>query len=434
MANSISSPRHPISHVDYEENKNGSGEDVDTVPPPSEDNPHGTIDDCGKSSVSDEEFYDSLTETSTDPDESIVNGLNEDKVDSERVNGLPNDEDTADLLFNSLRFEDLNLKNRMGQIKLEPLMCNNNNMSNAVNCLMDSAIMKTTSSAFTSNPPQKLGGTVDDWFQPMWSFDTNEIYSEETSQQERINDFNNNANQSEKEDTLEQTAIDEDVELQQILKFVQASEDSISIFVERTLNFANVIFGDRAIQHINPRILDRKRTTYVRTFSEGSTNAIRQFILSTRFLNTQRIMLHVGSVELMQFNVDQETIVTKMKGLIVAIKAIVPHVEIHISLQIPWRGRKGGYEKIVNLNREYIKLQSPTFQVYVVHHDAIMADVGACVENGMQLNRQRGTQLFARDAKRALCLDIPQQELGSPLVDFHGRVGRRRTRRPYILY
>ncbi|KAI0979542.1 hypothetical protein GJ496_000582 [Pomphorhynchus laevis] len=182
----------------------------------------------------------------------------------------------------------------------------------------------------------------------------------------------------------------------------------------RTLSFQNVIIGDETLKYLRPAAFDRERASYIKTIHSAKVSDIRNFMMTTRFFGTRKLMFHVGEYELNYEEQTPKEVAANLKLLVVLAKTLIPQCQIFMSLQFPLYGCCVSRDKTKELNIAILALESEKFNVTCIRHDKIFLSPSGCFEDAYHLSQLKGTQLFAGSLKFGMRLhSLVENDLSS---------------------
>ncbi|CAF1166067.1 unnamed protein product, partial [Didymodactylos carnosus] len=173
---------------------------------------------------------------------------------------------------------------------------------------------------------------------------------------------------------------------------------------ERTLTFENVIIGDSTLKYLDPARFDIERKTYIKTMRGKRVAQALEFIQTTRFIGTKKIMFHIGTNDLNRDKLSEQEVSEQIKELIVTTKTVSPLSEVYISLIFPKQGNEESRLKTDKLNYLLQSMTSPELKVFVIQHFNILPDTRGCFEDSTHLSKAKGTMLFEENIKIAMGL------------------------------
>ncbi|CAF3747798.1 unnamed protein product [Rotaria socialis] len=175
---------------------------------------------------------------------------------------------------------------------------------------------------------------------------------------------------------------------------------------ERTLTFENVLIGDSTLKYLDPARFDIERKTYIKTMRGKRVAQALEFIQTTRFIGTKKIMFHVGANDLNRDKLSEQEVSEQIKELIVTTKTFSPQSEVYISLIFPRQSNDESRIKTEKLNYLLQAMASPELKVFVISHANISHDIRGCFEDSTHLSKAKGTILFEENIKKAMSLKV----------------------------
>ncbi|CAF1486817.1 unnamed protein product [Rotaria magnacalcarata] len=175
---------------------------------------------------------------------------------------------------------------------------------------------------------------------------------------------------------------------------------------ERTLTFENVLIGDSTLKYLDPARFDIERKTYIKTMRGKRVAQALEFIQTTRFIGTKKIMFHVGANDLNRDKLSEQEVSEQIKELIVTTKTFSPQSEVYISLIFPRQSNDESRIKTEKLNYLLQAMASPELKVFVIAHANISHDIRGCFEDSTHLSKAKGTILFEENIKKAMSLKV----------------------------
>nr|ACI90336.1 serpin 6 precursor [Philodina roseola] len=173
---------------------------------------------------------------------------------------------------------------------------------------------------------------------------------------------------------------------------------------ERTLTFENVLIGDSTLKYLDPARFDAERKTYIKTMRGKRIAQALEFIQTTRFIGTKKIMFHIGANDLNRDKLSEQEVSEQMKELIVTTKTVSPQSDVYISLIFARQANDESRMKTDKLNYLLQAMASPELKVYVINHSNISHDIRGCFEDSTHLSKAKGTILFEENIKKAMGL------------------------------
>ncbi|CAF2479162.1 unnamed protein product [Rotaria sp. Silwood2] len=186
----------------------------------------------------------------------------------------------------------------------------------------------------------------------------------------------------------------------------QSMNNALKYRAERTLTFENVLIGDSTLKYLDPARFDIERKTYIKTMRGKRVAQALEFIQTTRFIGTKKIMFHIGANDLNRDKLSEQEVSEQIKELIVTTKTFSPQSEVYISLIFPRQSNDESRIKTEKLNYLLQAMASPELKVFIISHPNISHDIRGCFEDSTHLSKAKGTILFEENIKKAMGLKI----------------------------
>ncbi|CAF1138108.1 unnamed protein product [Adineta ricciae] len=199
-------------------------------------------------------------------------------------------------------------------------------------------------------------------------------------------------------------------------KILDNMTNSVKYRAERTLTFESVLIGDSALKYLDPARFDVERKTYIKTMRGKRVAQALEFVQTTRFIGTKKIMFHIGANDLNRDKLSEQEVSEQIKELIVTTKTVSPQSEVYISLIFSRQSSDESRMKTEKLNNLLQAMASPELKVFIISHPNISHDIRGCFEDSSHLSKAKGTILFEENIKKAMGLkksSISQQRLSS---------------------
>ncbi|CAF0943562.1 unnamed protein product [Adineta steineri] len=187
-------------------------------------------------------------------------------------------------------------------------------------------------------------------------------------------------------------------------KNIENNQQSIKYRAERTLTFENILIGDSALKYLDPARFDIERKTYIKTMRGKRVAQALEFVQTTRFIGTKKIMFHIGANDLNRDKLSEQEVSEQIKELIVTIKTVSPQSEVYISLIFPRQSNDDSRIKTEKLNSLLQAMASPELKVFIISHANISHDIRGCFEDSTHLSKAKGTILFEENIKKIMGL------------------------------
>ncbi|CAF3469840.1 unnamed protein product [Rotaria sp. Silwood1] len=186
----------------------------------------------------------------------------------------------------------------------------------------------------------------------------------------------------------------------------QSMNNTLKYRAERTLTFENVLIGDSTLKYLDPARFDIERKTYIKTMRGKRVAQALEFIQTTRFIGTKKIMFHIGANDLNRDKLSEQEVSEQIKELIVTTKTFSPQSEVYISLIFPRQSNDESRIKTEKLNYLLQAMASPELKVFIISHPNISHDIRGCFEDSTHLSKAKGTILFEENIKKAMGLKM----------------------------
>ncbi|CAF3603037.1 unnamed protein product [Rotaria sordida] len=186
----------------------------------------------------------------------------------------------------------------------------------------------------------------------------------------------------------------------------QSINNTLKYRAERTLTFENVLIGDSTLKYLDPARFDIERKTYIKTMRGKRVAQALEFIQTTRFIGTKKIMFHIGANDLNRDKLSEQEVSEQIKELIVTTKTFSPQSEVYISLLFSRQSNDESRIKTEKLNYLLQAMASPELKVFIISHPNISHDIRGCFEDSTHLSKSKGTILFEENIKKVMGLKI----------------------------
>ncbi|KAL7671195.1 hypothetical protein ACOME3_006099 [Neoechinorhynchus agilis] len=193
-------------------------------------------------------------------------------------------------------------------------------------------------------------------------------------------------------------------ELKELVRFLGEENIEEVSKPSRYLDFRVILLGDQNLKYVKPGIFDYRRETYIRTFTEGRLEGIKNFILTTKFVNLRKFVLHAGAEDLNEDALSPDEVALRIKAIIFAIKSLAPGCEVYISLQFMWKDDSESEHKTKLLNRLIKQMACNDMKIFVIPQSDLVHSPPGMFENSKFVNQDHGTPMFVSEIKKVLRL------------------------------